>query len=408
MLSPPLKIMFYSHNTRGFGHAARTLSLIWALHQRLPGATMLWCSGATRPVFDLLPPCADNVKLPSYTAVEHFGRIDLAPARLALPLPQVHALREDLLTAAARAFRPNVLIVDYLPLGKQNELLPAVQAIRALPHRLVCLGMREIMEDVPMTRRMLPRSVLDPVRAYFDRIFIYGDSQVFDTLREYAIPEEFHGICHPVGYVANRHVEWGDPVRVRATLGCGASDVLVVANFGGGKNARAMLDPVLAAWAMLPRLAPARAYRLVIVLGPYADAGLGAELRQRTGHMADVTVIEDMPWLIRLINAADLVIGTSSYNLAAEVLATGTPAIFMPHTRVDAEQLMRARALERFGYVVVEPGEEHPAPSVHIAEAVVRLTVDSPAPPAIMTDGADRVADHIVDWAGHLSGDTRY
>jgi len=195
---------------------------------------------------------------------------------------------------------------------------------------------------------------------------------------------------------------------VRASFGCGESDRLVVANFGGGKNARAMLDPVLAAWVRLPDRAPGQTFRLVIVLGPYADAGLGAAIRARVAEIANVTVIDEMPWLIRLIHAADLVIGTSSYNLAAEVLATGTPAVFMPHTRVDAEQDIRARALERLGYVTIQPDAGGAWSPGSITEAVARLIADPPAPPEVATDGAAHVADHIAAWAARLPDGSRY
>ena len=399
---PPssLKMMFYSHNTRGLGHAARTLSLIWAIHERMPDASVLWCSGATSNLFPLLPPNADLVKLPSYSATEREGGIDLFPARLQVPIPYIHAMREEILAATARAFRPNVLVVDYMPLGKQKEMETAIRLVRAMPDRLICLGMREIIDDIPTTQKAIRRSFREAILAYFDRVFIYGDTHVFDTIQEYGIPEEINRICAHVGYVVNRHISWGDPAQVRANVGCQESERLVVANFGGGRNAGEIVQKVLLAWKELTSVHVDHEFRLVIVLGPYFDQDQSAAVKAQAAELESVMILDVVPFLVKLINAADLFIGTSSYNLSAELLATETPAVLIPRTSVDSEQMMRAQALEHFGYVTLDPSAEASA----LVQAVLDLANRQEHRQAVATNGAAQVAAIIEKWAEQVPG----
>jgi predicted glycosyltransferase len=382
------------------------ISLSWAFYDIMPESSILCCSGGSRNLFPLLPPNADYVKLPSYHAYEKEWGLELFPARLQLHMPQLHAIREEILAAVALAYRPNVLISDYLPLGKNGELEKAIRLTRSMPDRLICLGLREIMDDSSRIRKTLKRHVYGSVQTYFDVVFIYGDEQVFDTIKEYDIPEDIRNICLNVGYLVNKNKSWAKPDKIRADLGCKDSDRLVIANFGGGKNAEDLVFNVLLAWQEIVSIQPTKNLRLVIVLGPYANAKNCTDILALASKLGSVTVLDVVPWLVEFINAADLFVGTSSYNIGAELLATGTPAVLMPRQQVDSdEQTIRAKTFERFGYAAVKTPY---APS-EIAQAILCMYMKKKGDSNMFsTDGATRVAKYVKKWSMNIPDASLY
>ena len=58
------RILIYSHNTRGFGHATRSVALAWAIYNRLNHSSILYCGGSLYQLSNLLPANADYIKSP--------------------------------------------------------------------------------------------------------------------------------------------------------------------------------------------------------------------------------------------------------------------------------------------------------------------------------------------------------
>lgn len=393
-MQQPFKIMLYSHNTRGFGHAARTISLAWAFYKLLPHSTTLCCSGGKHDLYSLLPPNADYVKIPSYHAKEQEGGLFVSPARLHIYQPQFDAIREEILTAVAHSYRPHVLIADYQPLGKKRELERAIQLIRVMPNRLICLGVRDIMNDPARAREWVEYTIYPSVKLYFDKVFIYTDPQIFDTAVVYNFPPDLQEQCEVVGYVANTSQDWETPAAIRTRLHLADSQRLVIANFGGGWNAAHLLNDTLDAWDMMT--AREQDLHLVLVLGPYVEPETRAHIVERCERVSSVTVFDTLPRLVEWINAAQAVIGTSSYNLSAELLATRTPAVFIPRLQSDSdEQMIRARALENAHLALTV----YPSTPASLAEALYTVLGWQPhLLPEAATDGAARVAHFLGEW----------
>src|SRR5829696_7641691 len=135
------KALSYCHDTFGLGHLRRTLSVVAALADRCPDLTQLVATGSPLAHAFRLPERVDYVKLPSVVKV---GAGEYAPRSLAMPTDDVAELRADILTAVARRFRPELVLVDNVPSGLGGELLPAMRELRRRGQTRLVLGLRDV------------------------------------------------------------------------------------------------------------------------------------------------------------------------------------------------------------------------------------------------------------------------
>src|SRR5919202_1870145 len=342
---PSATALLYCHDTFGLGHLRRTLSLVEALCDRRPDLSQLVATGSPFAHAFRLPDRVDYLKLPSVAKVG----AGYAARSLPLSLADVMALRTEILTAAARRLRPELVVVDNVPAGLGGELLPALRELRRSRGTRLVLGLRDIVDEPERVRRAWTRDgsyeLLDEV---YDRILVYGQPDLFDVAAEYAFSPAARAKTRYVGYVRRREPE----VR-------GEDDrplVLVIA--GGGGDGFPLLRTALESRARAGRAD----LRWVVVSGPFLPAHQRDELAllaRRTPGTDLVEFVRDLP---ALIAGADVVVSMGGYNSVCEILSARRPAVIVPRVEPRLEQLLRARALERRGLVrVVHPDELTPA-----------------------------------------------
>src|SRR5204862_7958209 len=107
-------------------------------------------------------------------------------------------LRSKVIRKAIKTFQPDVLLVDYLPLGAGGEIVRTLERVRKHGRTRCVLGLREVLQDPETVRRTWSTDGwLDAMRDYYDAIWIYGDPAVFDPVREYG---GFDGVASKVRY----------------------------------------------------------------------------------------------------------------------------------------------------------------------------------------------------------------
>src|SRR5437016_13437653 len=136
------RIALYSQGMVGFGHIRRNASIAQALrHSTLQPDIMLiteaWQAGAL-----LMPPGVDCVTLPALRRDANGGYnprflLDVSDGELI-------ALRTRVIRSAMEVFHPDLLVVDYLPLGVPGELAPTMEFLKRRGkaregHRLRCV-----------------------------------------------------------------------------------------------------------------------------------------------------------------------------------------------------------------------------------------------------------------------------
>jgi predicted glycosyltransferase len=355
-----LRIALFTHDTFGLGHVKRSLNIIRALAQRVPDAAILLITGcpALHAVKDL-PPNADCVKIPTIVKT---GSKDSQPPHLSLSVFETTLLRTRIVKETVLAFSPDVFIVDNFPLGSQAELLPVLQALEPL-HTKAVLGLRDILDAPDVVQGDWKRQgIYDVLERYYDKILIYGLKSIFDAAKNYALGPCIAKKLRYCGFLTNTGPLNCRPSEIRNQLGVNGSFVL--ATGGGGGDAYPLLSTFIKSMRKL------KGVDSVIFTGPLMGRSDRDKLISESKSSPAIIIREFVPDLRPYMNAADVVVTMCGYNMAGEILAYKPQAIVVPrtwkygehakrnNTKLEKEQIFRARTLERFGFIhLIEPGD---------------------------------------------------
>ncbi|HET6977079.1 MAG TPA: glycosyltransferase [Pyrinomonadaceae bacterium] len=359
------RFLLYSHDTFGLGNIRRTLLLAQELIDQYPKAAVLLITGSQMIHSFRIPEGVDYIKLPCLDRID----AERYESRFLLECSEaVKQTRSAIIENTVLGFAPDLMIVDKRPGGVDGELTTTLATLREqhLPTRLV-LGMRDILDEPSKTRETLRNNhSFDIIREYYDEVWIYGSRSVFDTVREYAFPQEVARITHYCGYlkrptvISNRE---GGPPHVLVTTG------------GGGDGSR-MITTYLEGLSNLPRNV---ALKSTIVFGPQMSVETQSSLIDRFGYLTDVEFREFEPDLTQLYAEADTVVSMAGYNTVCELLSYGRNAILVPRAEPVKEQLIRARLLAAEGlFDIVEPNDLTPEALINKVLASLKPTIAAP------------------------------
>ena len=338
-----ITVALYSHDSVGLGHARRNRALAYALAADLPRLTGqrvrgLLIAGHPDATADPLPQGWDWLVLPGFTSTRQgymCRSLDVSTERL-------WHLRSATAAAALEAMSPDLFIVDRHAFGVDDELLPALEALRAAGTRCV-LGMREVLDTPKVAATEWARIGGAPAVAhYYDAVWVYGDRSVYDPVSTGEIPAELAGRTHFTGYLSH-----GRPDDLLTESSVRADRPYVLTMVGGGSDGGRI--GLAAAQAALPA-----GHRHIILTGPQ----MPAEDHQRildavrtSGHAEQIQVTRSAPHVPQLVRDAAAVVSMGGYNSLAEIMATTTPALIVPRSSRRQEQPRRAKALAAVGAV---------------------------------------------------------
>jgi predicted glycosyltransferase len=195
---PGARVLIYSHDTFGLGHLRRSRALANAIVEAQPDTSVIIISGS--PVIGNFEfeSGVDYIRIPGVTKL-HDG--DYRSLNLNVDLDEAVGLRQALILQTAKAFRPDVFIVDKEPTGFRGEVVPALEYLQAAGCRLV-LGIRDVMDEpallVPEWERKGARAAL--IR-YYDEIWVYGLRDVYQPLKALDLPPEVESRITYTGYL---------------------------------------------------------------------------------------------------------------------------------------------------------------------------------------------------------------
>jgi predicted glycosyltransferase len=323
-----LRVAFYSHNGFGLGHVGRNLKIARALLKVRPNADVLIITGASGLDGMAVPAGVDYVKLPT---VRKQGTGRWRPQSLDIPMEQLQHLRQMMILETVRAYRPHLFVADFLPLGVDGELTPALEELAARPDARSVIGFRDILDDPAVVRSAWQgERVYDVFDSLYDGVLVYGEPSWFD-FASYGIRPEVPRYVGLLGDLPNG-------IRPRR-----ASSFKILATCGGGGDGYAVLAAALEA-AELLRGEVDVPVRCSAVTGPLMsefDAARLQEIAKRTGGR--VRRFEDD--FRRKVAQASVVVGMAGYNTVCEVLSHRRPAVFVPRYGPSEEQPIRADIL---------------------------------------------------------------
>ena len=332
------RIALYSHDSQGLGHVRRNLAIASALAAADPAVEILLLTGAPGATSLPVPPGADFLTLPA------LGKRTDGTYRarsLASSLDAIIELRSRILHAALGTFDPDLLIVDKVSRGAAGELETALAALRTKGRTRCVLGLRDVLDDAAVARHQWRQDrTTEAVAHFYDQVWVYGDSAVFDPVSEYGLPSIVALRTAYTGYLGH-----GRPRALRPTTEP-PSGPYALCLVGGGQDGFTLARSFLQA-----RLPAGRSG--VVVTGPYMAMEDRRILQRLAGGRPDMVVVGFVSGTEHLIAGAESVVSMGGYNSVCELLASGTRALIVPRARPRAEQLIRAQCLARHGLVEV-------------------------------------------------------
>jgi predicted glycosyltransferase len=384
------RFAIYSQDGMGLGHLRRNTLIGQRILEAAPGSSILLIADSPVAPFFRLPAGMDFIKLPSICKI---GPGQWQPTLQPENERDVQELRSALLSVVLESYRPDLLLVDHMPVGAKGELTPALQALRkANPSCAIVLGLRDILDAQDVIARVWQtEGAYDALRSYYQRVLIYGSSQVFDSLGSYGLPVPSRGV-HYCGYVVNP-----GPVKsedqIRHTLRAG-SRKLVFVSAGGGHDGYRLMSTYLQALRLLEN-------RNEVLTLMAVGVNLPAEKMQELiveSHGLPVRILSHVDDSLSHIAAADLVVCMAGYNTLSEVLSLKKKALVVPRAGPSKEQRMRASVFASRGLLeMIDPTDLNPGVLAERLKVALRRGSSSVPDQAIEMNGAGRAAGRLLE-----------
>lgn len=322
----------YSHDTYGLGHIRRTMAIARNLVR--PGVNILIVTGSPIVGRYTMPSGVDFVRMPGMIKktntiyVPHSIKVD---PKIAI------TIRKNIILSTAKAFKPDLFIVDKVPSGLKNEVLPTLKWIKKhLPCTRSVLGLRDILDDAESTRADWKRKKFPQIlRDLYSEIWVYGEQNLYDPIEEYGFPEDIAEKTVFTGYIPRR------VPKVRKTR---RKQKQVVVTIGGGGDGYVVLDNYL---KMLESNGTVD-FKTLMITGPFLDPRRLDELADRARALK-VQIKPFVKNLEKRMACADLVVTMGGYNTLCEILSLKKPALVIPRDNPRQEQLLRATVFKKRG-----------------------------------------------------------
>ncbi len=352
------RILVYTHNSIGVGHAFRTAAVISGIKKWRPDIDFLVMSGTSVPqVF--FKEDVEVIKLPSVRMdIDHHVNSLHSRYLTGFDLEAVFDFRQQLIMASFDFLQPDALIIEHNMTGQMSELIPLLMKkwMRkggpvdfALVH--ICRG---IMKWVPLLR--IPyqnprhRSESINIGALYDFMYVLEDREVIDINKSFLGDDpDLEPKINYLGKITNKIFdELHSRKETLDRFGLPDKKLIVISL---GRNQK-VLDLSIRMAGIFNRMLDYEDYQLVMVLDTYLDKSAASSLRAHES-CSNVRFINFLPDLVDLFNHSELVISRAGYNTVNEILLTGAKAIIVPESHGGGEQELRAHSVKAQNMLVL-------------------------------------------------------
>jgi predicted glycosyltransferase len=355
-------ILMYSHDTYGLGHIRRSMAIAASLLE--PRVNILILTGSPIAGRFSFPEQIDFVRIPGM-----IKRTNEEYLPLSIKINARHALdiRKNIITATVKTFQPQLFIVDKEPLGLKREVLPALQWLRrSRPSTRTVLGLRDIIDDADTTRReWAEKGAYAALDELYSEIWVYGNRDLYDPVREYGIPAPASAKVRFTGYIPRKVPSPEGVLSARKENGLQEGDKLVVVTTGGGGDGFEVMD----AYLRMLEAGPPPAFKSILITGPFMPKRDRKNINKRCRKLG-VRMHHFYRQMEKIFAAADLVICMGGYNTLCEILSQGTPSLVVPRDTPRREQLIRAETFRRQQLIDYIPWDD-------LTPELLRLRVDA-------------------------------
>ena len=332
MESKEYNILMYSHDTYGLGHIRRTMAIARNLVR--PGVNILIVTGSPIVGRYSMPKGIDFVRMPGMIKKSNSLYV---PHSIKVDPKMAISIRKKIISATAKAFKPDLLIVDKVPTGLKNEVLPTLKWIRKkLPCTRVVLGLRDVLDESKATQAEWKKKKFPEVlRDLYSEIWVYGEKDLYNPVTEYAFPDDIAAKTVFTGYI---------PRKVPKTRKVRRKHKQVMVTIGGGGDGYIVLDNYL---KMLETNGTVD-FKTLMITGPFLSRDRLDELADRARALK-VQIVPFVRNIEKKMAQADLVVSMGGYNTMCEILSLRKPALVIPRDTPRQEQLIRAKVFKGRG-----------------------------------------------------------
>ncbi len=365
------RVFFYVQHLLGIGHLARASRVADAMAD--DGFHVTVVTGGN-PVAGFPSAKVSHIALPAIVAGDA-GFLGLCDADGNAVDEAFKTRRRDLLLAAYRQCRPDIVMIEAFPFGRRQvrfELIPLLDAIHADDERpRVACSVRDILQERAKPGRDAESVAL--VKQYFDLVLVHGDPDFVPLEETFPLADEIKDRIAYTGLVA------------APPAGPGPERFDIVVSAGGGAVGFDLIQAAMAAARRLPQSGS-----WCVITGP----NLPAEEFDSFAAAAptNVRVVRFRPDFPNLIASARLSISQAGYNTVCDILNARCRSLLVPFAAGgETEQGVRADRLRKLGlaHVLAEPELSADAMTDSVANALA-----APSPPAFSLglDGAGQTA----------------
>lgn len=356
------RVLVYTHNSIGLGHAVRTMAVIDGVRRVRPDLDWLVLSGTSAPqVF--LAEGIETVKLPGIRQDVEAADQPYRPRLLrTFSRDEVLAWRKRLIAECLNAFAPDAVLVEHSLAGLMGEAAPllAARAARSLEaggFALVHLS-RGIYRSAP--RHLAPpgdyQGLAPGTNAarLYDALYVFEDRGLVDVNREFfgddpALAPKIRYL----GRIVSRNAdELGGRGRVAAALDITDKPFVLLAL---GRHGR-VVELHARLIAACRRLSLLDDHDLVVVPDPYLPAEALAAIKNHP-EAGSVRFAPFIPHLVELMAEATLTACRAGYNMVNEMLVSGVKGLIIPEAHPSGEQERRAASIPRDNVLVLPETE---------------------------------------------------
>ena len=331
-------VLMYSHDTYGLGHIRRTMAI--ATQLRAPNINVLILTGSPIAGRFSFPEQIDFVRIPGMIKKTNDEYLPLS-----IKINAKHALdiRKNIITATAKTFQPHLFIVDKEPLGLKKEVLPTLQWLRRCHTRTrSILGLRDVMDDGELIRSdWRKKGVYEILEKLYSEIWVYGNRDYYDPIKEYAIPESISRKMYFTGYIPRKVPSESAVRKIKKEQGVRDDDKLIVVTTGGGGDGYVVMDSYLTMLENEPQPHP---FKSVLITGPFMPKQDRKKVFKRARKLG-IRTYHFFRNMEKLLAAADVAVSMGGYNTLCELLSLGTVSLIIPRETPRKEQLIRAQIL---------------------------------------------------------------
>jgi len=399
------RILVYTHNSIGLGHAFRTLAVMTGIRKWRPDIDILVISGTSIPQI-FFREGIEVIKLPSVKIdIDHKSNPMVSRYLSGFGLEEIFDFRQNMIMSTFDFFQPDVLIIEHNMTGQMSELIPLLMKkwMRkggpmdfTLVH--ICRG---IMKWVPLLR--IPyqnprhRSESINIGALYDFMYVLEDRSVIDINKQFLgnDPELEKKITYLGKITTKIRSEVAGRSEAFRKFGLPSKKTILISL---GRNER-VWDLYCKLLALLDSSGKMANYQVAMVVDPYLPQSIFKAIKTHP-LSAKVRFLSFLPDLVDLVAHSDLIISRAGYNTVNEILLTGARALIVPESHGGGEQELRAKSVRSPNVVIMTEEQVMKASRAHFLENLLKSSREQEPVDFDKYAIGKRIIEDLENWRG--------